>query len=170
MEIISYVLSGSLQHKDSMGNGRIIRPGEFQYMAAGSGILHSEFNPSAEEAVHFLQIWIEPDRKGLAPHYAEKNVAGSETGRFQLIASKTGRQESFAINQDADLWHARLEPCQRLEHHRGPGRHAWLHVAEGQVSLNGTLLDAGDAAGLNGEEGLVLSASKNSQILFFDLK
>ena len=109
MEIITYVLSGALQHKDSMGNGRIIRPGEVQYMAAGTGVQHSEFNPSKDEAVHFLQIWIQPDRKGLKPRYGERSLADAPKGRFNLVVSKAGREGSLAINQDADLYVARLE-------------------------------------------------------------
>src|SRR5512143_988259 len=109
MEIITYVLSGALQHKDSMGNGRVIRPGEVQYMAAGTGIQHSEFNPSPDEAVHLLQIWIVPDRKGLKPRYAERSMTDAPKGTFNLVVSKAGRDGSIAINQDADLYVARLD-------------------------------------------------------------
>src|SRR5512138_791266 len=103
MEIITYVLSGALEHKDSMGNGRVIRPGEFQYMSAGSGVRHSEFNPSPDEAAHFLQIWVMPDRKGLTPRYAERSLANAPMGRLNLVASSSAREGSLAINQDADL-------------------------------------------------------------------
>jgi hypothetical protein len=167
MEIITYVLSGSLAHKDSLGNGRVIRAGEFQYMAAGSGVQHSEFNPAKDEAVHLLQIWIMPDRKGLKPAYAEKSAVTSNG--WQLITSKTGRDNSMAINQDADLWLARLAPNQTVEHTLARKRHAWLHVAEGEISLNGQQLVAGDAAAVDEATDLNLLAVKPSQVLLFDL-
>ncbi len=169
MEIITYVLSGALQHKDSMGNGRVIRPGEVQYMAAGTGVLHSEFNPSKDEAVHLLQIWILPDRSGLEPRYAEKSLADAPKGRFNLVVSKAGRDGSLAINQDANLYVARLEPGNAVAYTLAPARHAWLHVAEGEVKLNGDTLKAGDAAGFTKESKVELSATKPSQVLLFDL-
>ncbi len=169
MEIITYVLSGALEHKDSMGNGRIIRPGEVQYMAAGTGVQHSEFNPSEEEAVHLLQIWILPDRKGLKPRYGEKSLADAPKGRFNLMVSKAGRDGSLAINQDADLYVARLEPGNEASHALKPGRYAWVHVAEGEVKLDGDKLKAGDAAAFSGESKLELVAAKPSQVLLFDL-
>jgi quercetin 2,3-dioxygenase len=169
MEIITYVLSGALQHKDSMGNGRIIRPGEVQYMAAGTGVLHSEFNPSKDEAVHLLQIWIVPESKGLKPHYAEKSLANASKGAFNLVVSKAGRDGSLAINQDADLYVAKLEPGNEVSHALKPARHAWVHVAEGEVRFNGDRLKAGDAIGLSDDTRLELSATKPSQVLLFDL-
>ena len=169
MEIITYILSGSLAHKDSMGNGRVIRVGEVQYMAAGSGIEHSEFNPAKDEAVHLLQIWIQPDRKGVTPRYAEKSLAAAPSGKWHLVTSKTGRDGSIPIHQDADLWLARLEPGQRVERALAPGRHAWLHVAEGEVNLNGKKLSGGDAAALSEPGSLELSAEKPAQVLLFDL-
>jgi len=169
MEIISYVLSGALQHRDSMGNGSVIRPGEFQYMAAGSGVEHSEFNPSRTEATRLLQIWIKPDAKGVKPRYAEKNLAKAETGKLHLVASKTGRDGSMEIHQDADLLLARLEPGQNVKHSLGADRHAWVHVAEGEVTLNGQKLSGGDAAAVSQESVLELAASKPSQVLLFDL-
>jgi quercetin 2,3-dioxygenase len=169
MEIITYVLSGALQHKDSMGNGRIIRPGEVQYMAAGTGVQHSEFNPSKDEAAHFLQIWIQPERKGLKPRYGERSLADAPKGRFNLVVSKAGRDGSLAINQDADLYLARLEPGNEASHALKPDRHAWVHVAEGEVKLNGDTLKAGDAAALSGEPKVQLVAAKPSQVLLFDL-
>lgn len=169
MEIITYVLSGALEHKDSMGNGRIIRPGEVQYMAAGTGIQHSEFNPSREEAVHLLQIWIVPERKGLKPRYAEKSVANAPKNRFELVVSRAGREGSLAINQDADLYLARVEPGKKLSHVLLPDRNAWLHVAEGEVTVNGDTLRAGDAVAYSGESQLDLVGSKASQVLLFDL-
>jgi len=169
MEIITYMLSGSLQHKDSMGNGRVIRAGELQYMAAGTGVQHSEFNPAPDEASHLLQIWIQPDRRGAAPRYAERSAADAPTGRLTLLTSKDGRDNSIAINQDADLWLARLEPGQQAGHRLAASRHAWVHVAEGEIDLNGTVLEAGDAAAISEKTDLKLSGRKSSQILLFDL-
>jgi redox-sensitive bicupin YhaK (pirin superfamily) len=169
MEIITYILSGALEHKDSMGNGRVIRAGDVQYMAAGTGILHSEFNPSEEEAVHLLQIWIEPDRQGVKPRYAERSFANVPAGSLHLVTSKTGRDNSIAIHQDADLWLARLDPGRAVEHGLAAGRHAWVHVAEGEVTLNGKALSGGDAANLGGAAALELAAVKPSQVLVFDL-
>ncbi len=169
MEIITYVLSGALEHKDSMGNGRVIRPGEVQYMAAGTGVQHSEFNPSKDEAVHLLQIWILPERKGLKPRYAEKSLKDAPNGRFNLAVSRTGRAGSLAINQDADLYIARLEPGNEAAQELKPGRHAWVHVAEGEVKLNGDTLKAGDGVAFTGESRVQLVAGKPSQVLLFDL-
>ncbi len=169
MEIITYILSGAIEHKDSMGNGRVIRAGDVQYMAAGSGVRHSEFNPSKEEAAHFLQIWIQPDETGVKPRYAEKSLAGAETGKLHLITSKTGRENSIAIHQDADLWLGRLEAGQKLTQQLAGQRHGWLQVAEGEIELNGERLVGGDAAALDGESKLLLSAHKPSQVLLFDL-
>ncbi len=169
MEIITYILSGSLQHKDSMGNGRVIRPGEFQYMSAGSGVMHSEFNPSTEEAVRLLQIWIKPDEKGVKPCYSEKKMTSAPTGKLHLITSKTGREDSIAIHQDADLWLAKLDAGQTVKHGLGKDRHAWVHVAEGEITLNGKKLVAGDAAAVSEETDLQLAATKPSQVLVFDL-
>jgi redox-sensitive bicupin YhaK (pirin superfamily) len=169
MEIITYILSGALEHKDSMGNGRVIRAGEVQYMAAGTGVQHSEFNPSKDEAVHLLQIWIQPDQKGLKSRYAEKSFKDAATGKLHLVTSKTGRDDSIAINQDADLWLTKLDVGNRVTHALKPGRHAWVHVAEGEVSLNGKQLSGGDAAAVSDEGALELSATKPAQVLLFDL-
>jgi len=169
MEIITYILSGALEHKDSMGNGRVIRPGEVQYMSAGAGVQHSEFNPSKEEAVHLLQIWIQPDRKGVKPRYAEKSVKDAPAGKLNLITSKAGRDGSIAIHQDADLWVAKLDADNQVTHKLAAGRHAWVHVAEGEVSLNGKKLSGGDAAAVSEEGALELSAVKPAQVLLFDL-
>lgn len=169
MEIITYILSGSLAHQDSMGNGRTITTGEFQYMAAGTGVQHSEQNPSATEAVHLLQIWIMPDAKGVPPRYAEKSMKDAATGAWHLITSKTGRDGSMAIHQDADLWLAKLEPGQSLSHSLGADRHAWLQVAEGEITLNGQTLTGGDAVAVSGETALELTGAKASQVLLFDL-
>ena len=169
MEIISYVLGGALQHRDSMGNGRVIQPGEFQYMAAGTGIRHSEFNPSRTEASRLLQIWIMPEAKGVKPRYAERNFARAETGKLHLVTSKSGRDGSMEIHQDADLLLAKLEPSQHVKHSLAAGRHAWVHVAEGKVSINGRQLAGGDAVGVSAETGLEITAAKPSQVLLFDL-
>jgi len=169
MEIITYMLSGSLEHKDSMGNGRVIRAGEVQYMAAGSGVRHSEFNPSQTEAAHLLQIWIVPDANGVKPRYAEKSLRDAATGKFHLVTSKTGRDASIAIHQDADLWLAKLDAGQQVAHSLANGRNAWLHVAEGEVTFSGKTLSGGDAAAISRENNLHLNASKPSQVLLFDL-
>ena len=169
MEIITYILSGSLEHKDSMGNGRVIRAGEVQYMSAGSGVLHSEFNSSREEAVHLLQIWIQPDAKGLEPRYAEKSFAAAAPGAFHLVASKAGRDGSIEIRQDAELWLGKLGAGDTASHPIGSGRHAWIHVAEGELVLNGETLLGGDAAAVSEATLLQFSATKAAQVLLFDL-
>ena len=169
MEIISYVLDGQLEHRDSMGNGRIIKPGEFQYMAAGTGVLHSEYNPSDKEDVHLLQIWIQPDKSGYQPTYGEKSCAAAQPGKLNLVASKAGRDGSIRINQDADLWLAKFSNGETVTHELKPNRHAWVHVAEGDVELNGKRLTAGDAAAVSGEPKLALTGRGNAQVLLFDL-
>lgn len=169
MEIISYVLAGALEHRDSMGNGRVINPGEFQYMAAGSGVQHSEFNPSRTEATRLLQIWIKPDAQSVKPRYAEKNLSKAETGKLHLVASKTGRDGSMEIHQDADLLLAKLEPGQNVKHALGKDRAAFVHVAEGEVTINGKTLSGGDAAAVSEEGKLEIAATKPSQVLLFDL-
>ena len=169
MEIITYVLSGQLEHKDSLGNGRVIKPGEVQYMAAGTGVTHSEFNPSNDEAVHLLQIWIQPDRKGAQPNYAETSMSKLPQGQFNLITSKTGRDGSIAINQDADLWLAKLSAGNRVTHTLAANRHAWLHVAEGEVTVNGEKLSGGDAIAIDEQGTVELTATKPAQVLLFDL-
>lgn len=169
MEIITYVLSGSIEHKDSMGNGRIIQAGEVQYMAAGTGIRHSEFNPSKEEATHLLQIWIEPDTKNVKPSYADQSFVDTPKGELSLVASKTGRDGSLTIHQDADLWLARLDPDQTTEHKLTPGRNVWLQAAEGSLEVNGIALAAGDAIIVRDEAVLTLTGRKSSQALLFDL-
>jgi redox-sensitive bicupin YhaK (pirin superfamily) len=169
MEILTYILSGALEHKDSMGNGRVIRTGDVQYMAAGTGVRHSEFNPSREEAVHLLQIWIQPDTRGVAPRYAEKSFATAPTGALQLVASKTGRDDSIEIHQDADLWLAKLAPGDAVVHTLAEGRHAWAHVAEGEVTINGQPFEGGDAAIFDEPATIELHATKPAQVLLFDL-
>jgi len=169
MEIITYILSGALEHKDSLGNGRVLRAGDFQYMAAGSGVLHSEFNPSDKEATHLLQIWIQPDRKSVMPRYAEKAMADAAAGKLHLVASKTGRDGSIAIHQDAELHLAKLSRGDSVEHKFRPDRHLWVHIAEGEVTLNGQALQAGDSAALTEETRVELAAKQSAQLLLFDL-
>jgi redox-sensitive bicupin YhaK (pirin superfamily) len=169
MEIITYILSGRLEHKDSMGNGRVIQTGDVQYMAAGTGVQHSEFNPSSDEAVHLLQIWILPDTKSVKPRYAEKSFKNTLPGALHLVTSKTGREDSIAIHQDADLWLAKLAPENRVTHKLNAGRHAWVHIADGEVKLNGKTLVGGDAAALDNESAIELVGVKPSQVLLFDL-
>jgi quercetin 2,3-dioxygenase len=169
MEIITYVLSGAVQHKDSMGNGRVIKPGEFQYMAAGTGIQHSEFNPSPTEPGHFLQIWILPDRKGVKPRYEEKTLTRTKAGELHLVASKSGRDNSIAINQDANVYVARLREGDSIRHVLKPQRQAWVHVAEGELDLNGETLRAGDGAALVDEKQVTLAGKGPAQVLLFDL-
>ncbi len=169
MEIITYILSGALEHKDSMGNGRVIRAGEVQYMAAGTGVQHSEFNHSETEPAHLLQIWIVPDHKGAKPAYAERSFAQAPTGQLHLVASKTGREGSIGINQDADMYLAKLNAGDLVRHSLASARHAWVQVAEGEVTLDGQPLKAGDAAALSDEPGFELRASQSSQVLVFEL-
>ena len=167
MEILTYVLSGRLSHEDSLGNKRVIQPGEVQYMAAGSGVRHSEFNPSREEAVHFLQIWLLPDAQGVDPRYEERAVP-RETGA-SLIASKQGREKSIAINQDADLWLAQLDPDDSIEHTLADNRHAWIQLADGEIALGETTLKPGDGASISEGGTLKFTAIKPSRFLIFDL-
>lgn len=169
MEIITYVLSGSLEHRDSLGNGRVIKAGDVQYMAAGTGVQHSEFNPSPDEAVRLLQIWILPDRKGVTPRYAEKSYKNAATGMLHLVTSKTGRSGSIAIHQDADLWLAKLDAGCRVTHRLAAGRHAWVHVAEGEVWVNGETLHGGDGAAVSAGDEVELRAATPAQVLLFDL-
>jgi quercetin 2,3-dioxygenase len=169
MEIISYVLEGALEHRDSMGNGRVIKPGEFQYIAAGTGVLHSETNPSEKDPVHFLQIWIVPDKPGYTPAYGEKSCAAAKPDRWHLVASNSGRDGSIRINQDADLWLAKFDNGLALTHPLEPNRHAWVHVAAGNVELNGQSLAAGDGVAVSGESKLVFAGKGPAQVLLFDL-
>jgi redox-sensitive bicupin YhaK (pirin superfamily) len=167
MEIITYVLEGELAHKDSIGNGAVIRPGEVQRMSAGTGIRHSEFNASRETPVHLLQIWIMPEKEGLAPGYEQKAFDIGDT--LKLVASRDAREGSVTIHQDASLWAARLQPGKPARHTLAPGRRAWLQVARGDVVLNGTKLDAGDGAAVTGEALVELGTEKGGEVLLFDL-
>jgi redox-sensitive bicupin YhaK (pirin superfamily) len=170
MEIVSYVLEGALQHEDSLGNGSIIRPGDVQRMSAGTGVMHSEYNPSSAEPVHFLQIWILPERQGLPPGYEQRTFpAADQDGRLRLVASRTGRDGSVTVHQDVDLFAAALAPGAPLVHRPRPGRHAWVQVARGAVALNGTALGQGDGAAVSDESTVELRASRPSEVLLFDL-
>ena len=170
MEIISYVLEGALEHKDSMGNGSVIRPGNVQRMSAGTGVRHSEYNPSASEGVHFLQIWIEPAERGVAPGYEEKNFdAASKRGRLRLIASSDAREASVLIHQDASVYAALLDGAERIEHKLDPARKAYVHVARGKVTVNGQPLQAGDALKASGVAELVLEKGEQAEVILFDL-
>lgn len=168
MEILTYVIAGQLEHRDSLGNGRIIQPGEVQYMSAGSGVRHSEFNPSKSEPAHFLQIWIEPHTLNDPPSYADRTLDSVQNGIPKLIASHSGREQSFAIRQDADLWLIKLERGNTYRHFLAPGRAAWLHVATGKTTVNGVELSAGDAAAIEGIP-LQIEGLSESEILLFDL-
>ena len=170
MEIVSVVLEGALQHQDSMGNTSIIRPGEVQRMSAGTGVRHSEFNPSEEEPVHFFQIWILPGRKGLPPSYEQKAFSeASKRGKFRLVASPDGRDSSVTIHQDAALSLATLEAGETLSQPLPPGRQAYLHVARGNVLLNGEPMAAGDGAAIQDEALLRLETPDAGEVLLFDL-
>jgi redox-sensitive bicupin YhaK (pirin superfamily) len=170
MEIISYVLSGALQHKDSMGTGSVIRPGDVQRMSAGTGVTHSEFNASPTDLVHFLQIWILPDQRGYAPGYEQRHFAEAEReNQLRLVASKDGRQGSLTIHQDASLFASLLSPQQQVSHELPQGRYAWLHVARGQVDVNGEQLSAGDAAAFEQPATISITGLEASEILLFDL-
>lgn len=170
MEIITYILSGALQHRDNMGHEAVLKAGDVQRISAGKGIAHSEANFSPIEPVHLLQIWIHPERKGVTPAYAERSLGSRETRPgLTLVASRDGRAGSVSIHQDADLWLARLEPGVTQTHSLGPDRHAWVQVAEGELTVNGQTLKAGDGAALSQEAAVTLTATKPVQVLLFDL-
>ena len=170
MEIITYVLEGGLAHKDSMGNGSVIRPGNVQRMSAGTGVIHSEFNASDAEPVHFLQIWILPDRTGLPPSYEERQLAREEKrGALRLVAAPDGRDGAATIHQDARVYASVLEPGERLTHRLAPGRHAWLHVISGAIGLGDVALAGGDGVAISAEPALSLTATAPSELLLFDL-
>jgi len=170
MEIVTYVLEGALEHKDSMGNGSIIRAGELQRMTAGTGVRHSEFNPSDEDGVHLYQIWLLPERKGLEPSYQELALADEEKrGRFRLIASPSGADGSMTIHQDARLYLASLLPEEGVAHEIEPGRAAWLQVLRGSVNFLGHGLSAGDGVAVTDENAISIQAAVPSEVLLFDL-
>ena len=170
MEIITYVLDGALEHKDSLGNGAVITPGEVQRMSAGTGIMHSEFNPDQTEPVHLLQIWILPDRQGLQPSYEQRAFGLEERqGKLRLIAARDGREGAVTIHQDVDLYSAVLQKGDRLSYQLQPNRYGWLQVAKGEVSLNGNALKAGDGVALSEAESLKIGTDTGAEILLFDL-
>ena len=171
MEIFSYVLEGTLEHKDSMGNGRQLKPGQIQLMSAGRGITHSEFNPSRNEPLHFLQIWIQPRERGLTPSYTEwlPELEHATTAKV-LVISPDGRDGSATIHQDADIYRIRLQPGQTVPHQLRPGRGAWLQIAEGALSFNGVALTTGDGASTEESGTLTLAAAQQTEAILFDIK
>ncbi|USZ51106.1 pirin family protein [Halomonas sp. DN3] len=168
MEIISYVLSGAMAHKDSMGHGTVMRPGDVQRMSAGTGVRHSEFNHSTDEELHFLQIWIEPQRRGVAPSYAQKHFpAAQRQGEWRLVVSAEGRDGSVSVNQDVNLYAGLFDAGEQA---KIPAvRHAWLHIARGEARVNGQSLSAGDAAAFEPGEPIEVVGIEASEILLFDL-
>ena len=170
MEIITYVLEGALEHKDSLGTGSVIRPGDGQRMSAGRGIRHSEMNASDTDKVHLLQIWIVPDQPGHEPSYEQKAFPESEKrGKLRLIAGPDGKEGSVTIHQDAKLYVSLLGPGEEVTHDLGKARHAWLQVAKGAVELNGTKLEQGDGAAISDEQKLAIKGAQDAEILLFDL-
>jgi redox-sensitive bicupin YhaK (pirin superfamily) len=170
MEIISYVLDGALEHKDSMGNGSVLRYGDVQRMSAGSGVTHSEYNHSKTEGVHFLQIWVIPAEAGGAPGYEEKHFdTASKRGRLRLIASNDGRDGSVSLRQDAAIFATILDGDERVDHPLQAGRQAYVQVARGRVTVNGCALDAGDAVHVSEEAVVSLSGASDAEVLLFDL-
>lgn len=170
MEIISYVLEGALEHRDSMGNGSVMRPGDVQRMTAGTGVTHSEFNHSQSEPVHFLQIWVLPDRKNHEPGYEQKHFSDDEKrGRLRLIASRDGAEGSVSLNQDARVYAGLLDGGDAARHELDEGRVAWVHVARGSIELNGNPLSAGDGASVDEPGRLEFSNPNDAEILLFDL-
>lgn len=170
MEIVTYVLDGALAHKDSMGNGSVIRPGDVQYMSAGTGVAHSEFNASDKQPVHLYQIWMFPDKKNYTPRYDQKHFAEAEKrGNLRLVVSADGREGSVQIRQDNELYATVLGAGQSVQHQIKPGRHAYVQVARGTVTLNGKELETGDGAAISHENSLELTGVKDSEVLLFDL-
>ena len=171
MEIITYILDGALEHKDSMGNGSVIRPGDVQRMSAGRGVQHSEYNPSQKELVHLLQIWIEPNVKGIEPGYEETHFdAASKRGKLRLIASADGSGGSVRIHQDAAVYAALVDGAERVTHRLAKGRKAYVHVARGKLTVNGEQLAAGDALKVDGVASITLEKGAQAEVLLFDLK
>lgn len=170
MEIITYVVEGALAHNDSLGNGSAIFPGDVQRMSAGTGVVHSEYNNSKTEPVHFLQIWIVPEQKGIVPGYEQRTFLDDEKrGQLRLVASPDGRDESLTIHQDVSLHAAVLAPGDRVEHAIAAGRHAWLQVVRGDVTVNGTAMGTGDGLAVSDEERLVIEGVSEAELLLFDL-
>jgi quercetin 2,3-dioxygenase len=170
MEIVTYVLEGALEHRDSIGNGSVIRPGDVQRMSAGTGITHSEFNASKSEAVHFLQIWILPESRGGQPSYEQKTFNSVDRqGRLRLVLSRDGRDGSVEIHQDASLFSGLFEGGQRVRHELLPKRNAWLQLARGEIDLNGQRMKAGDGASFSDESAVEINSIGPSEVLLFDL-
>jgi quercetin 2,3-dioxygenase len=170
MEIVTYVLEGALEHRDSMGNGSVIKPGDVQYMSAGTGVTHSEFNPSKTEPVHLYQIWMLPEKKGLKPAYDQKNFGEAEKrGKLRLVASPDGRDGSLKIRQDNELYATVLGVGDSVKHALKPERHAYVQVARGSVKLNGQQLAEGDGAAISAEKAVELTGVKDAEVLLFDL-
>ena len=170
MEILTYILEGELKHEDSMGNGSVIRPGQIQTMTAGTGITHSEYNPSPDNPVHLLQIWMMPEEKGLTPGYGEYTFdTEARKNNLQLIASRDGRNSSAVIHQDLSLYTTLLAPGETVEHPLAPDRHAWVQVVSGKIKLNGLDLEAGDGAAVSEEKLLTLAGQEEAEVLLFDL-
>jgi quercetin 2,3-dioxygenase len=170
MEIITYLLEGALEHKDSMGNGSVIRPGDGQRMSAGTGVRHSEANPSQTDPAHLLQIWILPERRGIEPGYEQKEFPSAEKrGKLRLIASPDGKDGSVTIHQDARLCVSLLGPGQQVQHELGEGRYGWLQVAKGSVELNGKRLQHGDGAAISEQPTVEIKGEEEAEILLFDL-
>jgi redox-sensitive bicupin YhaK (pirin superfamily) len=170
MEIVTYVLQGALEHKDSMGNGEVLRPGEFQRMTAGTGITHSEFNPSRTDPVHLYQIWLFPERKGIEPSYEQKRFPEEERhNQLRLVASRNAENGSLLIHQDARIYLSQLDAGQVITHVLPEGRHAWLQVLRGGVALNGVPLETSDGAAVSEETLLTIQANSDAEIMLFDL-
>ena len=170
MEIISYVLEGQLAHRDSMGTGSIIRPGDVQRMSAGTGVRHSEMNPSPTQGVHFFQIWILPERQGLEPSYQQKTFEDADKrGRFRLVAAGDGRDGAITVHQDVDLYAALFDAGDHVSFPLRAGRHGWIQVARGEIAVNGHVLAAGDGAAISDETTLTVTAAAPAEVLLFDL-
>jgi redox-sensitive bicupin YhaK (pirin superfamily) len=170
MEIISYVVSGALEHKDSLGTKAVMRAGDVQRISAGTGIVHSEYNGSTAEPVHFLQIWIVPDERGVKPEYAEKSFRDAAPGKLHLIASKSGREGSISIHQDTDVSVARLAEVEAINYGFANGRAGWVQLIDGSLAMNGVKLAAGDGAAVSGEDRVKLESADGAHFLFFDLQ
>lgn len=170
MEIITYVLEGALEHKDSIGNGSVIEPGDVQRMSAGTGILHSEFNHSPTETVHLLQIWLLPDTQGLQPSYEQRNFSPAKTpGKLHLVAARDGREGAVTVHQDVELYAGVLKAGDRISHTLKPQRHAWVQVVRGAITLNGVPLNTSDGAAISEETEVAIAATQDAEILLFDL-
>jgi len=170
MEIVTYVLEGALEHRDSMGNGSVIKPGDIQYMGAGTGVMHSESNASETEPVHLYQIWMFPEKQGLKPTYGQKNFSEAEKrGKLRLLVSPDGRDGSIKIRQDNDLYASVLAAGETVKHELRPERHAYVQVARGRVTLNGTKLEEGDGAAISNEKSVELIGGDKAEVLLFDL-